>query len=316
MKQPGGAVLASIATPFLIALFIASRPSDPPAVYSLGAAYDEARGRLVIFGGTSGGVTSGATWEWDGTTWTAVSQAGPAPRNSPAMAYDSARRRVVLFGGDAAGQLFGDTWEWDGSSWTRLATSGPRARTLHRLTYDAARQRTMLFGGFDGQRSLQDTWEWDGSAWTQVATSGPPARIMFGMAYDTDRHRTIVFGGSAQPTPGAALFGDTWEWDGTSWREAANTGPGARDHAALAYDKVRRQTILFGGHAEPAGLLGDTWTWNGAAWKALAAPGPTARAGHQLVYSPTHGVLLYGGFAGQGPLTELWSLQAATWKQR
>lgn len=305
---PNAAILA-------FSLLAPDHSTAPPALYSLGAAFDEARDRLVIFGGTSGGVASGATWEWDGTSWTAVRQTGPAPRNSPALAYDTARHRVVLFGGDAGGRPFGDTWEWDGTSWTQMATAGPPPRTLHRLAYDAARQRTVLFGGFDGQRALQDTWEWDGNAWTQVASNGPAARILFGMTYDTDRHRTILFGGSAQPAPGAALFGDTWEWDGTSWRQTATAGPGARDHTALVYDRARKQTILFGGHAEPTGLLGDTWTWKGRAWTALTASGPTARAGHQLVYAPTHGALLYGGFAGPGPLTELWGLDATGWNR-
>src|SRR5436309_145576 len=85
-------------------------------------AYDSARGRVVLFGGSG----LGDTWEWDGTSWTQRASSGPPPRYKHAMAYDSARGRVVLFGGDgAAGPYLADTWEWDGTAWTQRSPSGP-----------------------------------------------------------------------------------------------------------------------------------------------------------------------------------------------
>ena len=84
-------------------------------------AYDEARERVVLFGGREGGATlQGDTWEWDGTDWTQVADTGPDARSGHALAFDAARERVVLFGGEAAGSaLRGDTWEWDGDGLDR-----------------------------------------------------------------------------------------------------------------------------------------------------------------------------------------------------
>lgn len=76
-------------------------PSTPPALYSVGGAYDAARGRLVTFGGFDRGQYSSETWEWDGG-WTRVARTGPSGRNGPALAYDTRRGRVVMMGGTAA----------------------------------------------------------------------------------------------------------------------------------------------------------------------------------------------------------------------
>jgi hypothetical protein len=60
---------------------------------SLAVAADTGRGRLVMF-------ADGATWEWDGITWTKrITATTPPARDFHAMAYDSARRRTVVFGG-------------------------------------------------------------------------------------------------------------------------------------------------------------------------------------------------------------------------
>jgi hypothetical protein len=71
-------------------------------------AYDAARARVVLFGGSAG---ADETWEWDGTNWTERRPAEkPLPRGSHAMTFDSARNRVVLFGGDPGSRS--DTWEY------------------------------------------------------------------------------------------------------------------------------------------------------------------------------------------------------------
>lgn len=78
-------------------------------------AYDQGRGRIVLFGGyrRTRGVTErlGDTWEWDGSHWSRTAVDGPTPRNGAAMIYDDHRRRIVLFGGPGPSN---ETWEWDG----------------------------------------------------------------------------------------------------------------------------------------------------------------------------------------------------------
>ena len=108
----------------LIAFFynvLAQAQSVPPPRYSFALAFDEARGVLVMFGGSNRGTFMNDTWEWDGVKWEMKNQQGPSPRNSPSMVYNSKRKTIILFGGDAGSwndkKSFGDTWEWNGSEW-------------------------------------------------------------------------------------------------------------------------------------------------------------------------------------------------------
>ena len=125
-------------------------------------AFDEHRGRAVLFGGrdASNNFNWGDTWEWDGSTWSQVSTSGPAARHRHSMAYDSTRNVTVLFGGDAinSSNSLGDTWEWNGSTWLQFAAVGPPQRNDHAMAYDSQNGRLVLFGGlFQG-----DTWtRWD-----------------------------------------------------------------------------------------------------------------------------------------------------------
>jgi hypothetical protein len=65
-----------------------------------------------------------------------------------------------------------------------------------------------------------------------------------------------LFGGS-EPS-GAISFDDTW--DGTEWRQIANTGPSGRGFPAMVFDSSRECLVLFGGQ-ERGEWLGDTWEW-------------------------------------------------------
>ena len=41
------------------------------------------------------------------------------------------------------------------------------------------------------------------------------------MAYDSQRGKTVLFRGTIFPgaSSPSALFGDTWEWDGSAWTQ-------------------------------------------------------------------------------------------------
>jgi hypothetical protein len=291
-----------------------STPEAPPAVYSVGTAYDAARARLVVFGGYMNGTYLGDTWEWDGATWQRVAVPGPSARNSPALAYDAAHRQVVLFGGDTrtTGAL-GDTWTYDGRTWRQIATPGPPARTTHQMVYDSRRRRVVLFGGSSGSQMLGDTWEWDGERWTQMATTGPAPRTLHGLAYDTKRGRTVLFGGTSVLAPDAPSHGDTWEWDGVRWTEVKTTGPSARDHVSMAYDPVRGTTVLHGGGLGPVDP-GETWAYDGTKWTRITASGPRRRYARLEFDAGSQSLLLYGGFDTQ-PSNELWRLRGGTWER-
>ncbi len=68
-----------------------------PAVMDHGAAWDEARGRLVVHGGYDGRDESPETWEWDGSTW--LPQPPALPVAGHTLVYDPRLGRVLRFGG-------------------------------------------------------------------------------------------------------------------------------------------------------------------------------------------------------------------------
>jgi len=301
----------------LVAALAASQPMAsqvpaPPAVYSVGTAFDAARSTLVVFGGSGGRGYVGDTWQWNGTAWSRLAGSGPSARNSPAMAYDAARKQVVMFGGDArpTGSL-GDTWTFDGVTWKQAATSGPPARTTHQMVYDAKRQRVVLFGGVDGQTMLGDTWEWDGARWTKSTATGPSPRALFGLAYDSARGRTVLFGGTSVLAPDAPSHGDTWEYDGASWKRLAVTGPSARDHVSMDYDAERHVVVMHGGGVDDDAKK-ETWTFNGTTWTRAATTGPPRRYA-RLAFDPgARSIVLYGGF-DRTPSNELWRFNGSAW---
>ncbi len=198
------------------------RLADMPAAEA-GFVHDSGRDRLVVFGGSAGGgVAHGDTWEHDGTRWTRLSAAGPPARSGHVMAYDGKRARTVLFGGRFAApggkpMPQSDTWEFDGRAWTRVDVRGPPARMSAGAAFDSGRGRVVVFGGLADGGFLGDTWSWDGAEWTLLAESGPEPRAMAALAYDGHRDRVVLFGGRKQGYPDGDL-GDTWEWDGSSWR--------------------------------------------------------------------------------------------------
>jgi len=199
-------------------------------------AYDEARGQVVMYGGMNGdhkGLQSD-TWTWDGAVWTRVEeQSGPGGVGHHAMAYDSKRQRVVLYGGITDnGPASTDVWEWDGKTWLRIPSAGaagPGPRSHIKLAYDAARGVVVMFGGGvpgagPSGNPPTDTWTWDGRAWTRAATIGPTARYLHAMAYDSARQRIVMTAGNRSARPYDVLA-DTWEWDGTSWKEVGRLTP-------------------------------------------------------------------------------------------
>jgi hypothetical protein len=263
------------------------------------AAYDGARGRVLLFGGTTlAGAAFGDTWEWDGTDWTQVEDTGPDARSGHALAYDSNRSRIVLFGGAASdGTPRGDTWEWDGTSWTQVEDTGPDARTDMQIAFDAKATKCVLFGGLATANALRgDTWLWDGTKWTQAQDTGPSARRAHVQAYDSVRSEVVLFGGDT----GSGAVGDTWVWDGTVWTQRAHFGPPPSASAALVFDGT--VALLYGGVAsltDPnAKVFAGTWQWDGAHWTERQDIGPGSRSSIAMAFDAARGcAVLFGGVA-------------------
>lgn len=301
--------------------------SRPSARAEHAIAYDDRRGRLLLFGGkNSAGERQNDLWSWDGRAWTEVIVDGerPSPRTTR-IAYDSARDRLVLFGGVSNDVAQNDTWEWDGTSWTELHPEHrPEPIAGHGMVYDEARRQVVLFGGIVPGLFTSDTWSWDGVDWTRrTPQHRPRGRTSHAIAYDAARRRVIVFGGyTLEVQPFDTLLGDTWEWDGEDWveRNPAAIAPSARYMHTLAFDDTSRRTVLFGGAIEGDRISDETWTFDDSGWRKIVKQGawPEPRYYSTMAFDPPSGkMLLYGGVGGAGidELDESWTFDGRFWRQ-
>lgn len=196
----------------------------PSARYLYGLAFDEARQRVVLFGGSSATATFADTWEYDGTDWTerATPQAPPA-RDDMVMVHDPVLNRTVMFGGfdPETNTMLGDTWLFDGTTWYEMQPEvSPSARFSASAVYDTYRKRVVMFGGYDGAPK-QDTFEFTGSTWRSIAAGAPlpPNSTEAYSGYDVQRRRFHLFGGY-----GTTFTGATWEMAVPTGTAAGQTG--------------------------------------------------------------------------------------------
>ena len=160
--------------------------------------YDSGRGRILLFGGESAGLTLPAeTWTFDGANWNQLLIANPPERVDHMMTYDSRSDRVLIFSGsaDPLGRFpLQDTWAFDGSSWSDVSVPGsPIDRALGRMTYDRARDRVVLYGGARPSTALDDHWEFDGVNWIlRGVGQGPGRQAGHLQYYDPNRRETIL----------------------------------------------------------------------------------------------------------------------------
>jgi hypothetical protein len=313
------ALLVPVTQPF------AQPTSSPPRRAHHSLVYDEANRRVLLWGGSSpfeNGDCCGMfndLWSFDGKAWTSLGKTGPEASGIQ-LAYDSRQNRVVGFGGYVGGGgSLGDLRVLTNNAWTSLGRHPEIVAAEPGFVFDTRRNRFVAFGGSAGRGQTHgDTWEWDGGAWHKLAIDGPPARQAHVMVFDSRRNRVVLFGGGGVSPPGQAplRLDDTWEFDGTAWKQLAVTGPGPRMAAGAAFDSKRGLVIVFGG-MNPTGMLNDTWAWNGTAWRKLADTGPEARAMGYLAYDKNRDrVVLFGGRKGwPNDLNDTWEWNGTTWKR-
>lgn len=282
---------------------------------ALGLAYDEAR-RLLVATTSEVGTTpvQHRTWEWNGTTWAPrATHAGALTR----LVYDPTRQQVIstvpptqawdgvtwtplpttaspnvtLCSADPArGVLWGynrgtTIWTWNGLDWSAALSTPHPVVTSPGFTFDPYRSRAVLLGSDSSGAVVHH--EWDGSRWLDLTSStGPQLPFAAGQAFDLARAETILFGGAYPFPPGQfTTSGDTWAWNGTSWRLAATTGPSPRRGASLAFDSLRNRMVLLGGITGST-FLSDHWEWDGATWTQIAATTPMGNTRKALGFDP------------------------------
>jgi hypothetical protein len=166
-------------------------------------------------------------------------------------------------------------------------------------------------------------WVWDGVNWERINTSNgrPTGRYSSAAVYDADRNVIVSFGGRVGKDE--KIINDTWEWNSNEWKDLTDPTRPARDHHAMAYDRERKRTILFGGGVfprVPGPWSQDTWEWDGKQWKLVATEGPPGRVSTIVYDNIRMEVILFGGVGAPGAdgnqpnFKDTWSWNGKEWK--
>jgi len=248
--------------------------SVPPERCAASMVYDSARGKAVLYGGTSTEAFLSDTWEYDRetNTWVELRPGGalPSERVGQNMVYDSAHGMATLFGGRDQDSFLNDTWAYDiaQNTWALLETAGetPTERYGHAMVYDEASGKVFVSGGWDSRVFLSSTWVFDPTAdsWASLDTIGdvPQPRAGHRMVYDSRSGNLLLFGGNTRDS----FLGDlrSYEPDTNTWTlvKPAGATPPARNGHSMVYDSTNNTVLVFGGWNEVE-YLNDTWSWNG-----------------------------------------------------
>ncbi len=289
----------------------------PEAVWGGAFVYDEARDRVLLFGGSPERRRfAGDTWTWTDAGWRCHDVVGPPPRAFAGAAWDPERQHIVLQGGRGEGNVtLADTWAWNGKSWRRLAEEGPRV-DHHAVAWSQANRALMAYGGWNGEEVVGDTWLWSDRSWQQLDVEGPPGRSAFAMSADPARRRVVVHGGLWIE----GQYADAWAWDGTRWQPLWGPYDGSSvDHHAMVFDRALESLLIFGGKNYRYRPLARTRTLFGATFERLDVEGPSARHSVSFTYDTKRGrALLYGGkiYSGEEQLAldDLWIWQSGAWR--
>jgi hypothetical protein len=198
--------------------------------------YDNANNRLIIFGGQTGGASSGSTYSdvWvltnanglGGTpAWVQLAPSGGPPpgQYAPTAVYDASSNSAVVFGGatKGTGVVANAVWRLSNANglgsapaWTNLVAEGaagsPAARNRQVASYDATTNQMIVFGGCQASFCQStDVWVLSSAngiggtaAWTQLLPSGgAPTAVVVGALRASSLRLTIV---GSQSTTGAA----------------------------------------------------------------------------------------------------------------
>jgi hypothetical protein len=218
-------------------------------------AYDEERGKVILYGGQNSSGNLADLWEWDGNTWRRLCPVcNPAARFTHKMVFDTERQKILLYGGQDGKVGLAQAWTWDGQKWEffQFNSSAPGAYNAP-LIYDPGRNRVISFmGGMWG-----GTWVWKDDKWNKLEPSiEPPVRDQATLVYDPLKDQSVLFGGLHD---NETMFDDTWILQGETWYKLTTSiSPNERFKAISFYDPIRKSIILYGG--EKMGLIyGDMW---------------------------------------------------------
>lgn len=207
--------------------------------------YDPATDEVVLFGGTTGTITTpGAvfndTWVFRGGEWTnltATAGAAPPPTGFASMVYDAADGYALMVGGLSSPELeyypcsFDRPGEWtfSGTTWSPIVPTGTVPPAGEGMTwYDPATGKAYYYEGLENlsasggscESFVGNVYSYSAGAWQLVwageAGGSPPPRVAGSVVagFDPADGLFLLFGG--QQTIDGPFFDDTWTFNVTA----------------------------------------------------------------------------------------------------
>ena len=166
------------------------------------------------------------TEEWDGSSWTEVTDSPQIATNSGAAGSQTAG---LQFGGGDNPGLTANTKTYDGTNWTEVNNLNTAKRRA--MGYCIGTQTaSLMIAGESATATLAEVESWDGTSWTEITDVNTARYLSAGSGSQTS---SVIAGGRQ----GSNRYTNTELWDGTSWTEtndlatsrSYNVGSGSGD---------------------------------------------------------------------------------------
>jgi len=215
-----------------------------------------------LFYGGEGPALTGATEEFNGTSWTSVN-ASPATKSDMACA---GTQTAALWGGGSPSSS--GSFEYDGTSWTaggNMTFAGRDFSGGGVGTLTAA----LCVGGFISPGSYSTVMqEYNGTSWTNIPQTFPDGPATGGFNCTGTQTAIISAGHPSNSTTSQSWDGSTW----TTVNPLTIGGSGAVQQGTVA-DSTR-----IAGHTAPATYSTGIQKWDGTSWSTSPATLSTGRA--------------------------------------
>ena len=232
-----------------------------PATMSAGDTVSTARTQLggcgaaqtsgVIFGGEAPSLT-GATEEYDGTSWTG---GGTCPATKSDM-HSSGTQTAALWGGGSPSSSA--SYLYNGTAWTG---TGAMPFTNRDCFGGSAGISTaaLQVGGFINPGNYTDVMcEFDGSSWTNIPQTFPSAPRTGNFSTAGIQTACLSVGGG----PGTPQTVSS-EWNGSAW---TTTNALVTGNSSAVHKGTVSSSVLLGGPPPSGGYGSGVQTWDGTNW--------------------------------------------------
>jgi len=235
-------------------------------------------------GGTPPGNVGLKTFEYNGSSWTAVNNMSRTPTGSPYLSAYIAGSGTLTAGWAAGGGYPSQnnlTENYDGTTWTASATM-PANRRGGNCT---GPQTAGLYFAGNAPGVQAGTYEYDGEAWTSGGDLNTARTNAGGSGPTGSQTAALSFAGN---TPG--FTNKTEEYNGSSWTEV-NNFPDSRSY--VGYSGSQTDAIGFTGYGGGSALT-TTKSYDGTNWSSAPSMA-TGRLSYHTNAGTGSSALTFGG---------------------